>query len=75
VKSLVAICSFCQKLRDAGGTEAGNGSWQQSGIYMDMHNFRAEDIELVLTYYRYGLAFYRQVLTSRNLALQSKDRP
>ena len=70
MKPLVAICTFCQKVRGNGGTEAGEGTWQESPIYMAMHNFRAEDIELVHTYCHFCLPFYRQFLASRNLAVQ-----
>ena len=70
VKPSVAICTFCQRLRDDRRTEAGEGIWHESPIYMAMHNFKAEDIELVHTYCHYCLTFYRQFLASRNLAVQ-----
>ena len=68
MKPFVGICAFFEKLQDSG--DNGGGRWQESRISMDMHNFRAKDIELFLTYCPYCLAYYQESLASRHLAVR-----
>ncbi len=68
MKPVVAICCFCQRVRDDVGSEVGEGFWQEFRNYMAMHNLRPEEIEFSHTYCPSCLAYYRDFLTSQNVA-------
>lgn len=64
MRSIVAMCCFCEKVRDDTGTEPGGGLWQDFKFYMGTHMLRPEEVMFSHTYCPGCLSHYRDFLTS-----------
>lgn len=64
MKQLVAICCFCEKVRDDKGPEAGRGIWQEFRVYMAQHMLRPEEIAFSHAYCPGCLSYHLNVLAS-----------
>ncbi len=63
MRPIVAICCFCEKVRDDTGTEPGGGLWQDCKFYMARHMFRPEEVMFSHTYCPGCLSNYKDFLT------------
>jgi hypothetical protein len=62
MRPIVAMCCFCEKLRDDTGTEPGRGLWQDFKFYMARHMLRPEEVMFSHTYCPDCLSSYRDFL-------------
>jgi hypothetical protein len=44
MRPIVAMCCFCEKVRDDRGTEPGGVLWQDFTIYMSIHMLKPEEV-------------------------------
>ena len=58
----VAMCCFCEKVRDDTGTEPGEGLWHEFKVYMASHMLRPEEVMFSHTYCPACLSVYRDFL-------------
>ena len=78
MRPIVAMCCFCEKVRDDTGTEPGQGLWQDFKFYMARHMLRPEEVMFSHTYCPGCLSDYRGFLTSPKRAtkgLEMEKRP
>jgi hypothetical protein len=64
MRAIVAMCCFCEKVRDDTGTEPGGGPWQAFKFYIARHMLRPEEVMFSHTYCPGCLSVYRDFLTS-----------
>ncbi len=64
MKQLVAMCCFCEKVRDDVGTEPGMGIWQEFKIYMAKYMLKPREVMFSHTYCPGCLSYYRDFLAS-----------
>ncbi len=68
MRPIVAICCFCQKLRDDSDSKPGTGPWGEVAVFLKMHGLKIEDIQFSHGYCPSCLADYRICLASENRA-------
>lgn len=68
----VAMCCFCDKLRDDAETEAGRGRWRDFRVYMAEHMLKPEEVIFSHTYCPGCLSYYKEFLGS-SLAVHEKE--
>ena len=63
MRSIVAMCCFCEKVRDDTGTEPGGGLWQEFTFYMARHKLRPEEVMFSHAYCPGCLSDHQDFLT------------
>jgi hypothetical protein len=63
MRPIVAMCCFCEKVRDDTGTESGGGLWQDFKYYMARHMLRPEEVMFSHAYCPGCLSAYKDFLT------------
>lgn len=62
MRSRVAMCCFCENVRDDTGTQPGEGLWQHFTFYMARYLLRPEEVMFSYTYCPGCLLDYRNSL-------------
>lgn len=63
MRQVVAICCFCEKVRDDRGMEPGQGLWQEFKMYMVTYRLRPDEVMFSHTYCPACLSYYRSFLS------------
>lgn len=70
MRLIVAMCCYCEKVRDDTGTKPGEGLWQDFKFYMACHMLRPEEVMFSHAYCPACLSHYRDFLKLPNGASQ-----
>jgi len=68
MKPIVAMCCFCEKVRDDIGTEPGGGLWQDFKFYLARHMLRPKEVVFSHMTCPACLSYYRDFLASQQRA-------
>lgn len=73
MRQVLAICCFCEKVRDDKGIQTGGEVWQEFKIYMATYGLRPADVRFSHTYCPGCLASYREFLTSTQAVIPQQE--